>query len=97
MKKQIKRPLHWTERATLGFLLKHLLSGVFGGLVFGALILYYDVSKIWTMISSSPDGIVYLIMLFFSLFITFGSIGMGWGIFSLAQERDEAPKDHTYY
>jgi polyferredoxin len=89
--------LHWTAQATLTFLFKHLLAGVLGGFFFGALFLYYDVSKLWTMISASSDGWLVVIMLFTGLGVTFGSIGMGWGIFSLAQERDDPPEDHTYY
>lgn len=96
MKKPLSH-LHWTERTTLIFLLQHMLAGMFGGFVLGALLLYYDVSKLWTMMSSSPDGWVGLLMLFTGLCVTFGSIGMGWGIFSLAQERDDPPSNHTYY
>jgi len=89
--------LHWTARTTLLFLLKHMLSGMFGGFLFGGLFLYYDVNKLWTMISSSQDMWLVLVMMFTGLGITFGSIGMGWGIFSLAQERDDPPSNHTYY
>lgn len=89
--------LHWTAKETILFLLKHLVSGIVGGLVFGGLLLYYDVSNLWTMISSSSEGWIFAGMLFLSLCLTFGSIAMGWGIFSLAQERDDPPDDHTYY
>lgn len=93
MKKDFNN-LHWTARLTLLFLLKHLIAGVMGGCLFGALILYYDVSNLWTLISSSSDPWLVATMLFTGLSITFGSIAMGWGIFSLAQERDDTT---TYY
>ncbi|SCA55514.1 conserved hypothetical protein [Candidatus Terasakiella magnetica] len=96
MKREFNK-LHWTARKTLIFLFQHLVAGVLGGFFFGALLLYFDVSKLWTMISSSQDGWLVVVMLFTGLAITFGSIGMGWGIFSLAQERDEPPSNHTYY
>jgi len=95
MKKSFNK-LHWTARVTLLFLLQHLAAGAFGGFVFGSLLLYFDVSKLWTLISQSPDSFMVLSLLYFGLFVTFGSLGMGWGIFSLAQERDE-PQDKTYY
>jgi len=95
----MKKPsnkFHWTARITLTFLLKHMIAGASGGFVFGGLLLYYDVSKLWTLISGSPDSFAILASLFFGLFVTFGSLGMGWGIFSLAQEDDDAD-DETYY
>ncbi|MDV7339543.1 hypothetical protein RYZ26_08065 [Terasakiella sp. A23] len=95
MKKPLEN-LHWTAQITLTFLLKHLVSGVFGGFVFGTLLLYFDVSNLWTLISGTSDGWLVVIMLYSGLALTFGSIAMGWGIFSLAQERDE-PVDKTYY
>ncbi len=95
MRKPLKN-LHWTAQITLVFLLKHLISGVVGAFVFGTLLLYFDVSKLWTLISGTSDGWLVVIMLYTRLCITFGSIAMGWGIFSLAQERDE-PVDKTYY
>lgn len=96
----MKKPLsdlHWTAQTTLVFLFKHLLAGVLGGCFFATLLLYYDVSKLWSMISATSDGWLVVIMLYTGLGITFGSISMGWGIFSLAQERDDPPEDHMYY
>lgn len=89
--------LHWTAKTTLMFLLKHMLSGIMGGFVFGGLFLYYDINGLWSMISTSSDKWLVLIMMFTGLAITFGSIGMGWGIFSLAQERDEPVNKNHYY
>jgi uncharacterized membrane protein YbhN (UPF0104 family) len=91
----MKKPLsnmHWTAQTTLIFLFKHLLAGVLGGCFFATLLLYYDVSKLWSMISSTSDGWLVVVMLYTGL-----CISMGWGIFSLAQERDDPPEDHMYY
>jgi hypothetical protein len=95
MKKSFNK-LPWTARITIFFLLKHMIAGACGGFVLGGLMLYFDVSKLWTLISHSPDGLLVFCLLFFGLFVTFGSIGMAWGIFGLAQETD-APEDKTYY
>lgn len=84
--------LHWTAKITLFFLFKHLMAGVLGGLFLGFLLLYFNVSNLWGMISATRDGWIVAIMLVGSLCLTFGSISMGWGIFSLAQERDDPPQ-----
>jgi hypothetical protein len=76
------------QRRFLGFLLMHLGYGSVGGLVFGALILWFDIAQLWTMIAASPDRPLYLLLLFFGLFITFGSIGMAVGVMQLGEERD---------
>ncbi len=96
MKKSFNN-LHWTAQTTLLFLLKHMLAGIFGGVFFGALFLYCDINGLWSMIASSSDKWMVIFMFFTGLAITFGSIGMGWGIFSLAQERDDPPDNHPYY
>jgi hypothetical protein len=76
------------ERRFLGFLLKHLIYGTVGGVVFGVLILWFDIAGLWTMIADSPDRELSLILLFFGLFITFGSLGMAVGVMQLGEERD---------
>jgi len=96
MKKPL-RNLHWTAQVTLTFLFKHMMAGVIGGIFLGFLLLYYDVSKLWTLISTSSDPWLFGAMLLGGFSITFGSIAMGWGIFSLTQERDDPPDNQTYY
>ena len=62
--------------------------GCFGGFLFGALLLWFDVAGLATMIFASPEWPLFLLMLFFGLFVTFGSIGMGVGVMGLGEERD---------
>ncbi len=76
------------HRRFLVFLLKHLTYGTVGGVVFGVLLLAFDIAGLWTMIADSPDRALSLALLFFGLFITFGSIGMAVGIMQLGEERD---------
>ncbi len=76
------------QRHILGFLLTHLVYGSVGGLVFGLLILWFDIAHLWTMMAVSPDRLLYLLLLFFGLFVTFGSIGMAVGVMQLGEERD---------
>lgn len=79
------------QRDVIGFLLKHLLAGSIGGFVFGALVLWTDMAGLGTMILASPDKYLALGLLFFGLFITFGSIGMAIGVMGLGEERDSDP------
>lgn len=75
-------------RVFVRFLLEHLLYGSLGGIVFGGLILWQDVNGIGTMILTSPDRELFLLLLFFGLFVTFGSVGMAVGVMRLGEERD---------
>lgn len=76
------------DRRLLRFLLQHLAYGSVGGLVFGALLLAFDVAGLRTMIAASADRPLFLLLLFFGLFITFGSLGMAVGIMQLGEEHD---------
>lgn len=81
-------PVH---RVLIGFLIKHLLAGAAGGLLLGGLILWYDVAGLATMIFVVPIDVVALLMLFFGLFVTFGSLGMAVAVMGLGEERDSDP------
>ncbi len=76
------------QRDALLFLFKHLLFGSFGGILFGVLILVFDVAGLGTLVWSSPDAGIALLLLFFGLFVTFGSVGMGAAVMTLGKERD---------
>lgn len=75
-------------RRLVSFLLCHCLFGLIGGVLLGVLLLWQDVGGIGTMIFASPDRELFLAMLFFGLFVTFGSIGMAVGVMQLGEERD---------
>lgn len=81
-------PLKPHEKHLLGFLLTHLLYGVIGALLFGVLLLYADVGGLHTLIRRSEDGLIFLVLLFFGLIVTFGSVAMGIGIMSLGEDRN---------
>jgi len=68
------------HRHAIAFLLRHLAFGSLGGFLFGGLFLGFDVAGLRTMIFASPDRELLLLMLFFGLFVTFGSIGMAVGV-----------------
>jgi hypothetical protein len=70
------------------FLVRHCLYGTAGGLVFGGLLLWQDVNGLGTLIFASPDRALILALLFFAMFVTFGSLGMAVGVMQLGEERD---------
>jgi hypothetical protein len=72
----------------VSFLLKHLAVGTAGGLVLGVLLLAMDVAGLRTLILASPDWALFLVLLFFGLWVTFGSLAMAVGIMQLGEERD---------
>ncbi len=76
------------QRQAIRFLIGHLLFGSAAGVIFGGLLLWTDAAGLATMIFASPDWALALGLLFFGLFITFGSIGMAVGIMNLGEERD---------
>lgn len=81
-------PVH---RDIVGFLIKHLLAGSAGGVLLACLVLWYDVAGLASMIFASPVNLVALWMLFFGLFVTFGSVGMAVAVMGLGEERDSDP------
>jgi len=74
------------ERNAITFLLRHLLVGAVGGLVFGVLVIVLDIAHLRSLAMESNDGILTLVLFFFGLFVTFGSLGMAAGIMGLAQD-----------
>lgn len=81
-------PLQRHESTVLKFLLQHLAVGSLGGFVFGILLLWTDLGGIRTMAMRSESPALILILLFFGLFVTFGSVGMGIGIMSQGEDRN---------
>lgn len=72
----------------VGFLLKHLAVGTIGGLLLGTLLLVSDAAGLRTLIFASQDRMLFIALLFFGLWITFGSLAMAVGIMQLGEERD---------
>ena len=81
-------PLNRHESNALKFLFQHLAVGTMGGFVFGILLLWTDIGGIRTMAMRSESPALILILLFFGLFVTFGSVGMGIGIMSQGEDKN---------
>lgn len=76
------------EKNALTFLMQHLLYGTIGGLLFGFLFLWLDIGGLRTLAMNSDDTGLIIGLLFFGLFVTFGSVGMGVGIMGLGEDKN---------
>ena len=76
------------EKRFVGFLLRHMAYGATGGFVFGAALLAQDFASIRTMALGTDTPFLWFFLLFFGLFVTFGSIGIGIGVMTLPYRRD---------
>jgi len=67
----------------LKFLGLHLACGIAAALIFGSAILVSDLSHIRTLALESSHPVLVLVLMFFGLMVTFGSLAMGVGIMGL--------------
>jgi hypothetical protein len=81
-------PLDRKAKAALTFLGTHLLYGLAAGGTFGLGTLAVDLGHLRTLALASSHPVLVLVLFFFGLFITFGSVGMAVGIMSLARDDD---------
>lgn len=81
-------PLDRNQRRFFAFLFRHGLLGTVSGFVFGGLVLALDIGGLGTLIAASAERELFLLMLFFGLFVTFGGIGIAIGVMELGEERD---------
>ncbi len=75
------------ESQLIRFLLQHLLVGLLAACLFGGLVLWFDLAGIRSMAAADADGWLFLVLLFFGLAVTFGSVAMGCGVMGLARDR----------
>lgn len=76
------------ERAALRFLLKHLVVGTVGAAVLGTLILVTDFGSIRSLALRAEGGWLFILMLYFGLFVTFGAVAMAAGVMSLGKDEN---------
>lgn len=80
--------LNIKEREALKFLGVHLIYGLAAALTFGIAVLVTNLGNLRTLLMDSSTPISVMALFFFGLFVTFGSVGMGVGIMSLARDED---------
>lgn len=76
-------------RSIVKFMIEHTAYGGFGALVFGALVLFFDIGGIYSLAMASRDAPIFIFLLFFGLFVTFGGISLGIGIMTLGGFSDD--------
>lgn len=76
------------EREALRFLGVHLVYGLAAALTFGLAVLMTNLGNLRTLMMESSHPVTVMVLFFFGLCITFGSVGMGVGIMSLANDDD---------
>jgi hypothetical protein len=79
------------------FLGLHLVCGLVAALIFGTALLVSDLSHIRTMAFESSNPILIVVLLYFGLMVTFGSLAMGVGIMGMGgfaeSNRDKNKED----
>lgn len=84
--------LNAKEREVLRFLGVHLVYGLAAALTFGIAVLATNLGNLRTLLMESSNPGTVMVLFFFGLFVTFGSVGMGVGIMSMASD-DESDLD----
>lgn len=72
----------------IAFLLRHLAAGVLAAAVFESVLLAQDYGGLRSMAMASPNGALYLGLLFFGLVVTLGGVAMAVGVM-LARRVDD--------
>ncbi|QQP88279.1 hypothetical protein IGS68_19815 [Skermanella sp. TT6] len=71
------------EKTLVMFLLKHLTSGAAGGGVLGTGLLLLDIASLRTLMGQSDGGVLAILLLFFGLMATFGTVAIAIGVMTM--------------
>ncbi len=77
--------------ALVKFLVGHAVIGVSLAAVFVGALVAFDVANLGTLVRTSSDGLLAVVLLTFGLGITFGSVQMGFAVMLMSDE-DEPPR-----
>jgi len=85
------------DRTALRFVARHLAMGLGAGALFGIAILAADLAGLRSLAMSSDAPWLVIALLFFGLFITFGSVSLAANLMLLERgdqdTRDDDPRD----
>lgn len=76
------------EKTALRFVFRHLATGLAAGALFGAAILISDLAGLRSLALSSDAPWLVFFLLFFGLFITFGSVSLAANLMMLGRNDD---------
>ena len=77
------------DRTALRFVARHLATGLGAGALFGIAILVSDLAGLRSLAFSSEAPWLVVFMLFFGLFITFGSVSLAANLMLLGRDKTE--------
>ncbi len=83
--------LNRKEGEALRYLAQHLIYGLAAALTFGGAVLMTNLGNLRTLMLESAHPITVMVLFFFGLCVTFGSVGMGVGIMTLARDDESDP------
>ena len=76
-------------RSIIKFMIEHTAYGGFGALVFGALVLFFEIGGIYTLAMASLDAPIFIFVMFFGLFRTFCALILGIGLMTMGGFSDD--------
>lgn len=82
------------ERSALQFVVRHVAIGIGAGALFGIAILVSDLAGLGSLAFASESPWLVIALLFFGLFITFGSVSIAANLMLLGH-RDEDPRNDS--
>ena len=88
----VERP---SRNPLLRLLAINCLAGMFVAVLMVGGLLWTDTAHLWTLISTAHDPVVPIVLLFFGLMLTLGSVAMGTAIMALPYEDDKDPPNGT--
>lgn len=78
-----------TDQPFLRFIIRHLVTGLAAGGLFGVAILVSDLAGLRRLVFSSESPWLAIFLLFFGLFITFGSVSLAANIMLLKRDEND--------
>lgn len=73
------------------FLVTHAVVGISLAVLFVGALVMFDVGGLGSLMTTSPDGVLALVLLTFGLGVTFGSVQMGFAVM-LMSDGEEPPR-----
>ena len=79
------------DKSALQFVVRHLATGLGAGALFGIAILASDLAGLRSLAFASEAPYLVIFLLFFGLFITFGSVSLAANLMLLDRDRPDQP------
>ncbi|MFW8634354.1 hypothetical protein [Cribrihabitans pelagius] len=74
--------------------IRNVLAGFAIAAGFVAMLLWFDVMNLWSLVSGSSSGVLAVFLLWFMHGIVFAGVQFGWAVMAMA-EKDKGPRGGT--